>query len=718
MKKGGRRFAALAIVLLLILGVTDSFVIYAAEEPDVVGQEMSAVEERNENSDIIEEGLDACDGEEIESIESENVDLVQQENGFQEEGSKTEGDVESEDLGEEKTDQLSENRDSIFSYFDAENESEDLLMDEVLINEDAQQTIDDEIPENAQEEKEDTEIDSEGAESLNASYVGESVANPLNVSIGENKSGTISETNSEYFYRFTLSQSGRVTMSAKAQMNYITFKIYDAKGGELWSTTPHWNDTTKLLSSKENVDLTKGTYYFYASRSDIGYGWEDTGNYSFQLSFTSASESFQEDQGGSNNSIYDASSISVDKDYRGQIAVNDKEDFYKFSLKNSGRITLKSTIWMNYITYRVYDAKGVELWSLTPHWNDISQKSTIQQTIDLTKGTYYFYVSRADVGYGWEDTGNFSFQLAYTNALESFAEEGGENNTIDTASSIALDKSYKGQIALNDIEDFYKFTMSSSGRIVLKSTVWMNYISFRIYDTNGNEQWSMRPHWNDTSQKSTVNETIDLTRGTYYFYASRTDVGYGWEDTGNYTFQLSRVKNKQSVSVKMPSTVVVGKSVTIQVSGAIGAVSYKTANTNVAVNKTGKVTGKNAGIAKITVTAAATGNYSAFSKTVSITVLPSGTSISSLKNSAKKKMLVKWKKNSSVSGYEIQYSTSSTFKTGNKATSVTKAATVSKTIGSLVKGKTYYVRIRTYKSVGNKKYYSAWSGKKKINIKK
>ncbi|MBR1628362.1 MAG: fibronectin type III domain-containing protein [Lachnospiraceae bacterium] len=463
-------------------------------------------------------------------------------------------------------------------------------MDKVLINEDAQQTIDDEIPENAQEEKEDTEIDSEGAESLNASYVGESVANPLNVSIGENKSGTISETNSEYFYRFTLSQSGRVTMSAKAQMNYITFKIYDAKGGELWSTTPHWNDTTKLLSSKENVDLTKGTYYFYASRSDIGYGWEDTGN--------------------------------------------------------------------------------------------------------------------------------FSFQLAYTNALESFAEEGGENNTIDTASSIALDKSYKGQIALNDIEDFYKFTMSSSGRIVLNSTVWMNYISFRIYDTNGNEQWSMRPHWNDTSRKSTVNETIDLTRGTYYFYASRTDVGYGWEDTGNYTFQLSRVKNKQSVSVKMPSTVVVGKSVTIQVSGAIGAVSYKTANTNVAVNKTGKVTGKNAGIAKITVTAAATGNYSAFSKTVSITVLPSGTSISSLKNSAKKKMLVKWKKNSSVSGYEIQYSTSSTFKTGNKATSVTKAATVSKTIGSLVKGKTYYVRIRTYKSVGNKKYYSAWSGKKKINIKK
>ncbi|MBR1628112.1 MAG: hypothetical protein IJ679_02450 [Lachnospiraceae bacterium] len=54
MKKGGRRFAALAIVLLLILGVTDSFVIYAAEEPDVVGQEMSAVEEENENSDIIE----------------------------------------------------------------------------------------------------------------------------------------------------------------------------------------------------------------------------------------------------------------------------------------------------------------------------------------------------------------------------------------------------------------------------------------------------------------------------------------------------------------------------------------------------------------------------------------------------------------------------------------------------------------------------------------
>ena len=49
---------------------------------------------------------------------------------------------------------------------------------------------------------------------------------------------------------------------------------------------------------------------------------------------------------------------------------------------------------------------------------------------------------------------------------------------------------------------------------------------------------------------------------------------------------------------------------------------------------------------------------------------------------------------------------------------VTKAATVSKVIGSLTKGKTYYVRIRTYKTVGKAKYWSAWSAAKTVRISK
>ncbi|MCQ2492617.1 MAG: InlB B-repeat-containing protein [Lachnospiraceae bacterium] len=95
-----------------------------------------------------------------------------------------------------------------------------------------------------------------------------------------------------------------------------------------------------------------------------------------------------------------------------------------------------------------------------------------------------------------------------------------------------------------------------------------------------------------------------------------------------------------------------------------------------------------------------------------------GVSISSLKNSSSKKMTVKWSKNSKATGYQIQYSKSSSFASGNKTVTVKGAGTVSKKISSLTKKKTYYVRVRAYKTVSSVKYYSAWSAKKSVKIKK
>lgn len=74
---------------------------------------------------------------------------------------------------------------------------------------------------------------------------------------------------------------------------------------------------------------------------------------------------------------------------------------------------------------------------------------------------------------------------------------------------------------------------------------------------------------------------------------------------------------------------------------------------------------------------------------------------------------VKWKKKTKITGYQIQYSTNSKFKKGNKSIKIKSAKTVSKKITKLKVAKKYYVRIRTYKG----KKYSKWSKKKNIIIK-
>ena len=89
------------------------------------------------------------------------------------------------------------------------------------------------------------------------------------------------------------------------------------------------------------------------------------------------------------------------------------------------------------------------------------------------------------------------------------------------------------------------------------------------------------------------------------------------------------------------------------------------------------------------------------------------TTITSVKAQSKA-FTVKWKKKSSITGYQIQYSTDSKFKKEKKSIKTKNAKTVSKKITKLKAAKKYYVRIRTYKG----KKYSKWSKVKSIKTPK
>jgi len=97
-------------------------------------------------------------------------------------------------------------------------------------------------------------------------------------------------------------------------------------------------------------------------------------------------------------------------------------------------------------------------------------------------------------------------------------------------------------------------------------------------------------------------------------------------------------------------------------------------------------------------------------------ILPKGTSLSKLKK-GQKKITVKWKKQpNQITGYQIQYSLKSNFSNA-KTVKVKGAKKSSKTISRLKGRKKYYVRIRTYKTVGKTEYVSAWSKAKSVKTK-
>ena len=125
-------------------------------------------------------------------------------------------------------------------------------------------------------------------------------------------------------------------------------------------------------------------------------------------------------------------------------------------------------------------------------------------------------------------------------------------------------------------------------------------------------------------------------------------------------------------------------------------------------------------VGKYTVKVTLKGNYSG-SKSMSYNINPQGTSVSKVK-AAKKGFKVTWKKEATQNtGYQVQYSTSSKFKSA-KTVTISKNKTTSKSVGKLSAKKKYYVRVRTYKTVkvNGKKVilYSRWSRAKSVTTKK
>ena len=92
--------------------------------------------------------------------------------------------------------------------------------------------------------------------------------------------------------------------------------------------------------------------------------------------------------------------------------------------------------------------------------------------------------------------------------------------------------------------------------------------------------------------------------------------------------------------------------------------------------------------------------------------------LSSVTNSAASVITAKWTAIPRVNGYQIKYSTSKTFASDNGTVSAYGGTTDSRRIGDLKKGEIYYVKIRTYKVVGNGLYWSEWSPVKSVKISK
>jgi len=239
----------------------------------------------------------------------------------------------------------------------------------------------------------------------------------------------------------------------------------------------------------------------------------------------------------------------------------------------------------------------------------------------------------------------------------------------------------------------YWFTSRLTSSVFDKYPRWVAQYNYRCDYDGTYHMWQST----DSGKVSGIGTNVDLN----------FKIG-SWNVNALQTTAVSSMKrNKTSLKLKNGSSYTLKKSIAPS-NASNKTVTWTSSNKKVAaVSSGGKITAK--GVGKATITAKTSNGKKAVCK---VTVRPRTNKIKKLKKSGRKSIKVTWSKVSGTTKYQIYMSKKKS--SGYKRVKTASAKTFSFTKKGLKRGKRYYFKIRSYKTVGKTKYYSSYSPIKSI----
>lgn len=239
--------------------------------------------------------------------------------------------------------------------------------------------------------------------------------------------GCIAENDDSDVYKFELATSGMLNINFKGAIRGVELKLYDVNGKQMWNKYLNWNDTIEEISYQVDLNLCQGQYYFSVSR------YQGEGEYNFKFLFTSANESFAEEQQGSNNKVNSASFVDINRKYNGFLAINDDVDIYRISI-NDPKVVLNFSAKMRGAELEIFNEKGERKWNKYLNWNDTIEEINYEEELELDNGLYYLSVSE------YNGEGTFSFYFTNGGQVTEAVAPNSVIKVIVNGSKVAFDQ--------------------------------------------------------------------------------------------------------------------------------------------------------------------------------------------------------------------------------------------------------------------------------------
>lgn len=317
------------------------------------------------------------------------------------------------------------------------------------------------------------------------------------------------------------------------------------------------------------------------------------------------------------------------------------------------------------------------------------------------------------------------------------------NVTFETARPLVYNSMISESMSYDDNVRYYKFTLSNASQLDLKGDGHSQYGYIDIYDATRTQIWEVYGYLYKFSCTANLNGgdyyMCVQTNGDISFTATLSSLEESFTETQDanndmysnaspislkqrYKGALTHNEDVDYYTFEIPATGTVNYNMVNGAGDTIKMVIYDSSlnscyTQNIRSGERGTVPIPLAegtyylALAKYDDDSVGSYNFALDF----IVKVPDTPRIKNAKNVSKRKLSVSWNAVDGAEGYEVQYATKSNFKSGVKKADVTGTK---KTFTGLKKGKTYYVRVRSYVVVDGTYKYSKWSTKKAVKIKK
>ncbi len=305
--------------------------------------------------------------------------------------------------------------------------------------------------------------------------------------------GIFERASSVYYYKATMPANGLFTVQLQNDGHVQKVELLNEIGTHTLATLQ--SNPSTLIHPKREIGLKKGQQvYIKVTTNKTG----AQKPYVLKTTFK-ASNQYEKEM---NDTIRLANTIAPTSKTIGTLQGKNDEDYFRFTLKKNGQIQVKMDQAGEAKTVTIFNSQNKVFAKFTTNNRQLNDAVA---KVGLPKGTYYTKVTTAK-----KAVVPYTMQLNFT-ASNYFEKE--SNDTIRTANSVALNKTYKATLQGKQDRDYYKFTVKKKKTVYVYVSNGNSDKNVQLLSTTGKRMETFKTD-SDLRGASYIRTT--LSKGTYY----------------------------------------------------------------------------------------------------------------------------------------------------------------------------------------------------------